>query len=81
MLAGLSQCSHLVYGLATNDDFNGNVKDTAKWGTDTITGSGLLIATNQHLEFTVTNTPSSSDQDRRPWIVARGPQRAARLSS
>ena len=46
------------------DDFNDNIKDTAKWGADI--GSGRLVETNARLEYTGT------DEALRPWIASVG---------
>lgn len=54
------------------DDFNDNHVDTAKWGTDTKLGSGVLTEKNQRLEFTCSNALSDGDT-LRPWILERFP--------
>jgi hypothetical protein len=54
------------------DNFNDNVKDTTRWGTDTFTGgSAVLTETNGRLEYTTPSTPTVNNFVR-PWILNQG---------
>jgi hypothetical protein len=54
------------------DNFNDNSKDPTRWGADVVFGVGSLTETNQHLEYTTSGLPTSSDGSLRPWILNVG---------
>src|SRR4051812_29119458 len=54
------------------DDFNDNVKDSARWGSDFSQGGGLFTENNARLEFTTIGIPSSSALGARPWVLNFG---------
>ena len=52
------------------DNFNDNSPDAAKWGSDEVSGNGVLTETSQRLQYTC---PSGTfeDQSERPWELTR----------
>jgi hypothetical protein len=62
----------LGQALADTDDFNDNIKDTTKWGTDEVKGHGHLNETSGRLEYTC-GTGTTRDSSDRPWILHRFP--------
>lgn len=54
---------------ADGDDFNDNSKNPQKWGPDTLSGNGLLLETNQRLEFRC-SANTGDDVAFRPWIFS-----------
>jgi hypothetical protein len=63
---------------ASNDDFNDNIKDTSKWGTDRLVGgiSSDFTETNQRLEYTCGRDSTRPDKRARPWILTQFPYNA-----
>jgi len=57
------------------DDFNDNIKDNTKWGTDVVSGGGVMSETNQRLEY-FCSIPTGDDDVNRPWILTRMPYNA-----
>jgi hypothetical protein len=54
-----SECRATLIG---SDDFNDNSKDTNRWGTDIILGTGgIFTETNQRLEYTTGGSSSSAN--------------------
>jgi hypothetical protein len=69
-------CVALMLPLATlaasdSDNFDDNVKDASKWGTDVTSGSGVLTERNHRIEYT-SGTLLESDSNR-PWIATHFP--------
>jgi hypothetical protein len=54
------------------DDFNDNIMDPAKWGTDDVKGRGQLNETNGRLEYTCGGGSGVSSSDR-PWKLTKFP--------
>lgn len=55
--------------IAGSDNFNDNSKDTAKWGTDVVSGGASLVEANARLEYRVTTPNTGGYEDtERPWI-------------
>lgn len=62
-------------GADGNDNFNDNSKDPTKWGTDDVTGNGLLTESGQQLRYTC-GSGSLTDDSSRPWNLTRFPYNA-----
>ena len=58
---------------ASSDDFNDNIKNPSKWGTDLERGM-FLTETNQRLEYTGRSGEFSGSA--RPWILTQFPSNA-----
>jgi hypothetical protein len=56
----------------SGDDFNDNIKNTAKWGADQIIGHGLLTETGGRLQY-VCPSGTSDDDFIRQWILSSMP--------
>ena len=54
--------------IAGSDNFNDNSKDTAKWGTDVVSGGASFLETNTRLEYRVATPTGGIDEALRPWI-------------
>ena len=63
---------------ASSDDFNDNIKNPSKWGTDQQIGLGFshLTETNQRLEYTRSSGSSEASHAVRPWILTEFPSNA-----
>lgn len=55
--------------IAGSDNFNDNSKDTAKWGTDVISGGAAFLETNARLEYRVATPDAFGDDVERPWVL------------
>ena len=55
-----------------SDNFNDNAKDTSKWGTDDVSGNGVLTEAGQQLRYTCNNGTGEDHVDR-PWTATRFP--------
>jgi hypothetical protein len=54
------------------DNFNENFKDTNRWGTVGNAGFGVLIVTNQRLQYATGSAASGSDRAAQLWILNTG---------
>lgn len=77
-LAGLFCLSTAVSALAvgyTTDNFDDNVKDSLRWGSDQLlesSSSAFLTETNMHLQFTGASSEAAPVGIIRPWIAGMG---------
>lgn len=58
-------------GFVGQDDFNDNLVDPSKWGTDTQVDVGAFNETNGRLEYTASGQTAFSGA-RRPWVLNAG---------
>jgi hypothetical protein len=78
LLGGLALAvfsSSQVFAVEQGDDFNDGSKNTGKWGSDQIKGSGRLDEVRGHLEY-VTGKSTDTDSSDRPWILRQFPSNA-----
>lgn len=69
VLAGIlsNECRANLNG---SDNFDDNIKDATRWGTDFINGAGFITETNGRLEYTASGSPV--DRAGRPWALNFG---------
>jgi hypothetical protein len=68
-------CSSQVFADQRSDNFDDNIKDSDKWGSDQVKGNGRLDETGGHLRY-VTGKSTERDSSDRPWILRQFPSNA-----
>jgi hypothetical protein len=63
--------SSQAFAAPESDNFDDNIKDNTKWGTDQVKVGGHLDETGGHLEYTCRSVPRSSSD--RPWVLRQFP--------